>query len=133
MNKRGDRQNKEFWQLLSGKDIQRDTNFLDEIVLDKIVEDDFASAGYHKSKRRKLTDNPNPQAHIAFIMEAPFYYFVYKNIYKHIASESEFIIDYLALKKNTPDWFSVLERFTNFLKKRECIIPPSFIWFERFL
>jgi CDP-glycerol glycerophosphotransferase (TagB/SpsB family) len=45
----------------------------------------------HRSEK-KYTDNPNPSANVGFIICYPFQFYVYKNIYKHIAN-SEFIVD----------------------------------------
>lgn len=44
-------------------------------------------------KQKNFPDNPNPNAKIAFVIFYPFQFHALKNIYKHLASESEFIID----------------------------------------
>lgn len=41
----------------------------------------------------RYKDDPNKQAKIGFVVFYPFHYYVYKNVYKHIRDEAEFIID----------------------------------------
>lgn len=40
-----------------------------------------------------VSDNPNPQADIGFVVFYPFQFYVLKDIYKHLEGRSEFIID----------------------------------------
>lgn len=42
---------------------------------------------------KKYQDCPNPNARIGFVIFYPFQFYVYKNVYKYLASESEFIVD----------------------------------------
>ena len=41
----------------------------------------------------KYRQNPNPNAKIGFVIFYPFQFYVFKNVYKHLADEAEFIID----------------------------------------
>lgn len=41
----------------------------------------------------KERGNPNPKARIAFVVFYPFQFYVFKNVYKHLAEEAEFIVD----------------------------------------
>lgn len=42
---------------------------------------------------KKLQNKPNPNAKIGFVIFYPFHFFVYKNIFKHLKDDAEFIID----------------------------------------
>ncbi|HPN96402.1 MAG TPA: CDP-glycerol glycerophosphotransferase family protein [Candidatus Moranbacteria bacterium] len=44
-------------------------------------------------KQNKYKENPNPQAKIGFVIFYPFQFYVFKNVYKNISQEAEFIID----------------------------------------
>ncbi|MBP6888654.1 MAG: CDP-glycerol glycerophosphotransferase family protein [Candidatus Pacebacteria bacterium] len=54
---------------------------------------------------------------IAFIMYYPFHWYVYKNIYKHLESRSEFIIDLCMFDKN--DGIRTLETMVALLEKNQ--------------
>lgn len=41
----------------------------------------------------KLPENPNPHATIGFVLYYPFQFYVYKNIYRQLEAEAEFIVD----------------------------------------
>lgn len=43
--------------------------------------------------KKKLEDNPNPNAKIGFVTLYPFHVYVYKNVYKYLKDKSEFIVD----------------------------------------
>lgn len=45
------------------------------------------------SKNEKYLDNPNPNASIGFVIFYPFQFYVFKNVYEHLAENAEFIID----------------------------------------
>lgn len=48
----------------------------------------------HESRQPdELTENPNPGATIGFVLYYPFQFYVYKNIYKQLEAEAEFIVD----------------------------------------
>lgn len=42
---------------------------------------------------RERRDSANPNAKIGFVVFYPFHYYIYKNVYKELASETEFIVD----------------------------------------
>lgn len=44
-------------------------------------------------REENIQQNPNDQASIGFVIAYPFFFYVHKNIYKHLATKSEFIID----------------------------------------
>src|SRR3989344_6722943 len=45
------------------------------------------------STQKIIKDNPNPNAKIGFVIFYPFQFYVFKNIYKHLAEEAEFVVD----------------------------------------
>ncbi|KKT14891.1 MAG: CDP-Glycerol:Poly(Glycerophosphate) glycerophosphotransferase family protein [Parcubacteria group bacterium GW2011_GWD1_44_9] len=59
-------------------------------------------------------ENPNPNATIGFLIEYPFHYYIYKNIYPHLP-ESEFIVDAIWIRRNVKNWEELIEGFTKFL------------------
>jgi CDP-glycerol glycerophosphotransferase (TagB/SpsB family) len=44
-------------------------------------------------EQKEIKDNPNPQAILGFVIVYPFQFYVYKNIYRHLTKEAEFIVD----------------------------------------
>lgn len=40
-----------------------------------------------------IQDRPNPKATVAFVVFYPFQYYVYRNVYRHLAEEAEFVVD----------------------------------------
>lgn len=42
---------------------------------------------------KKYSDKPNPDAKIGFVIFYPFQFYVFKNVYKHLVSDAEFIVD----------------------------------------
>jgi len=41
----------------------------------------------------KIKDNPNKNAKIGFVLWYPFQFYVYKDVYKHLSDQAEFIVD----------------------------------------
>ena len=61
-------------------------------------------------------ENPNPKVRIALIIQYPFQYFIYKNIYRHL-SESEFVIEGTFMKSRVENGFTALRDTISFLKR----------------
>lgn len=82
----------------------------------ELIELDTKSRAYDQIP--KLFENTNPQARIAFILHYPFHYFLYKNVYRHIAPEAEFVIDCNEIRRNVANWFELLAKFSEFLRSK---------------
>lgn len=109
--------NEELWQLLFGTDLGRlkNFNFLENLQPEKLIAEDIKSPAHEKVE--DLKDNPNPKARIAFIIQHPFQYYIYKNIYKFLKKEAEFVIEANLLVDNFQGWFCLLKKLEQFLKK----------------
>jgi len=102
---------KEFVEFLYGETPPADHNFLARVDLSAVTET-IKSDAYDDAVR--FEENPNSGATIGFLIEYPFHYYIYKNIYPYLP-ESEFIIDAVWIRRNVKNWAELVERFTKFL------------------
>ena len=102
---------KEFIEFLYGETPPADHNFLARVD-PSVVTETIKSDAYDDAVR--FEENPNLNASIGFLIEYPFHYYIYKNIYPHLP-ESEFIIDAVWIRRNVKNWAELLEGFTKFL------------------
>ena len=102
---------KEFIEFLYGETPPADHNFLARVD-PSVVTETIKSDAYDNSAL--FEENPNSGATIGFLIEYPFHYYIYKNIYPHLP-ESEFIIDAVWIRRNVKNWAELIESFTKFL------------------
>lgn len=106
---------KEFIEFLYGETPPTDHNFLARVDPSMVTET-LKSDAYDEAVR--FEENLNPGATIGFLIEYPFHYYIYKNIYPHLL-ESEFIIDAVWMRRNVKNWDKLLENFAKFLNNQK--------------
>src|SRR3989344_6064212 len=100
-----------FIEFLYGETPPADHNFLARMDT-SCISDVLKSDSYDDSL--EILGNPNPRATVGYIIEYPFHFYIYKNIYRYMP-ESEFIIDGLWIRRNVKEWKRLLSEFMQFL------------------
>ncbi|MBI2054961.1 MAG: glycosyltransferase [Candidatus Sungbacteria bacterium] len=90
----------------------QDHNFLRRIN-DSVISENIKSRSYDEIL--ELSESPRAGATIAFLINYPFQYYIYKNIYRYLP-EAEFVIDAAWIRRNVDNWQELLESFASFLQ-----------------
>lgn len=107
---------RELAEFLFGETPPPRSDFLSRVDLSCITQS-IHSPAYH-TERTLVAENPRDQAKVCFLIRYPVQYYLYESTYRHL-SEAEFVVDAHWIRRNIPDWYNFLERFINFLKKKD--------------
>ncbi|GEM_PF-2115852 len=101
---------------LHGEAPPADHNFLAKVNLSDISI--LIKSEAYKKEDALFLGNERPHATVGFIIENPFHYYIYKNIYKHLP-ESEFILDVPWIQDNMPNWVEFFSKIKVFLESEK--------------